>query len=125
VSVALREAAAGPGRSALAAVAAGWVVSERTGAALAEVLTAVAVSLRAEATARREALAQLSSVRATARLLAFLPVGTLLLLSGDDGGPLRFLLGTPFGLACLGGATVLVAAGLWWIDRLARTATSR
>lgn len=119
VSLALREAASGPGRAALATVAAGWEVSERTGAALSDVLTAVADSLRSDSAARREAEAQLSSVRVTARLLAALPVGTLLLLSGD-GAALRFLFGTLPGLACLGGATVLMATGLWWIDRLAR-----
>jgi tight adherence protein B len=123
VSAALREAASGPGRSALATVAAAWEVSERTGAALSDVLTAVADSLRADSAARREAEAQLSSVRVTARLLAVLPVGTLLLLSGD-GAALRFLLGTPPGLACLGGTTVLMATGLWWIDRLVRPATT-
>jgi tight adherence protein B len=125
VSAALREAAIRPGRSALSGVAAGWEVSERTGAALSDMLTAVADSLRAEATARREADAQLSSVRVTARLLAFLPVGTLVLFSGGDGGALRFLISNPYGLACLGAAAVLVAVGLWWIDRLVRAATSR
>jgi tight adherence protein B len=107
----------------MSAVAAGWQVSERTGAALAVVLTAVADALRADAAARREADAQLSTVRVTARLLAILPVGSLVLLSGGDLAVLRFLVDSPVGLACLGGAVVLVAAGLWWVDRLVRSAT--
>lgn len=123
ISAALRRAA-GPGRSALSAVAAAWEVSERTGAALSDVLTAVADSLRAESAARREAAAQLSTVRVTARLMAVLPVGTLLLLSGGDGAAMRFLVGTPYGLACLTGAFALVTCGLWWVDRLARSATT-
>jgi tight adherence protein B len=122
-SSALREAA-GPGRSALSAVAAGWEVSERTGAALSDVLTAVGDSLRADAAVRREAEAQLSPVRVTGRLLALLPVGTLLLLSGGDAAPMRFLVDSPYGLACLTCATVLVASGLWWIERLVRSATT-
>lgn len=122
VSSALREATR-PDRPALSAVAAGWEVSERTGAALSDVLTAVADSLRADSTARREAEAQLSPVRATGRLLALLPVGTLLLLSGGDPAPLQFLVDTPYGWACLAGAMVLVALGLWWIDRLVRSAS--
>ena len=116
-------AAAGRSGSAMSAVAAGWRVSERTGAALAVVLTAVADSLRADAAARREADAQLSTVRVTARLLAVLPVGSLVLLSGGDLTAVRFLISTPTGLACLGVAVVLVAAGLWWVDRLVRSAT--
>jgi hypothetical protein len=45
------------------------------------------------------------------------------LLSGGDLAVLRFLVDSPVGLACLGGAVVLVAAGLWWVDRLVRSAT--
>jgi tight adherence protein B len=59
----------------------------------------------------------------TARLLAILPVGSLVLLSGGDLAVVRFLVDSPVGLACLGGAVVLVAAGLWWVDRLVRSAT--
>ena len=122
VAPALR-AVAGSSGSAMSAVAAGWQVSERTGAALAVVLTAVADALRADAAARREADAQLSTVRVTARLLAILPVGSLVLLSGGDLAGVRFLVDSPVGLACLGGAVVLIAAGLWWVDRLVRSAT--
>jgi tight adherence protein B len=86
------------------------------------VLVAVADSLRADAAVRREAESQLAAVRATSWLLALLPVGTLLLLSGGGGAPLRFLTGSPYGLACLGTAAALVGLGLWWIDRLARSA---
>ncbi len=122
IASALRPAA-GPSESAMSAVAAGWQVSERTGAALAVVLTAVADSLRADAAARREADAQLSTVRVTARLLAVLPVGSLMLLSGGDLTAVHFLISAPSGLACLGVAIVLVAMGLWWVDRLVRSAT--
>lgn len=120
---ALRQSAARPGAGSLAAVAAGWQVSERTGAGLAEVLLGVADSLRAEAVVRREAASQLASVRATSRLLAALPVVTLLLFSAGDGGPVRFLVGDPVGLACLVLAAGLVAAGVFWVDRMSRQVT--
>jgi len=124
IVAALREGAQRPGAAALDAVAAGWDVSERTGAALSQVLVAVADSLRSEAAARREADAQLAIVRATSRLLAILPVSTLLLLSGGGGAPVEFLTGSSYGLACLCAAGALVGAGLWWIDRLARSAVA-
>jgi tight adherence protein B len=122
VPVALRAASTMPGCGALAGVAAGWEVSERTGAALSDVIVAVADSLRGEAAVRREADAQLATVRATSRLLAVLPVGTLLLLSGGGGSAMDFLLGSWVGLACLSVAAALVGSGMWWIRVLARSA---
>lgn len=122
VAAALRESAERPGAGALRAVAAGWTVTELTGAPLSRVLVAVADSLRAEAAVRREADAQLAMVRTTSRLLAALPFGTLLLLSGGDGAAVGFLVGSPYGWACLGAALLFVGAGMWWVNRLARSA---
>lgn len=119
----LRDTALLPGAAALRAVAAGWEVTERTGAPLSRVVVAVADALRTEATVRREAQSQLATARTTARLLAALPVTTLVLLSGGDGAAVGFLVMSPFGRACLGAAIVFVVAGLWWVDRLARSAT--
>lgn len=123
VAAALREVARRPGAGSLRALAAGWDVTESTGAPLSRVLVAVADALRAEAGVRREAQSQLASARATARLLAALPFATLVLLSGGDGAAIRFLVSSPYGLACLAGAVTLVGGGLWWVDRLARSAT--
>ena len=123
VAAALREAAAASGAASLRAVAAGWEVTDRTGAPLSRVLVAVADSLRTEAAVRREASTQLATARATARILAVLPFGTLLLLSGGDGAAIAFLVSSPIGLACLGGAISFVGIGLWWVGRLARSAT--
>lgn len=119
-AAALRQTAATPGAGALGAVAAAWEVSERTGAGLSAVLVAVADSVRAEATVRREAEAQLASVRATARLMAALPVATLLLFSAGAGDAVGFLTGTAAGVACLALAVVFVATGLFWVDRVSR-----
>ena len=120
---ALRTAAGAPGAQALIAVAAAWEVCERSGAGLADVLTSVADSLRAEEAVRREAAGQLASVRATTRLLAVLPLITLLALSGGGGRPLAFLVGHPVGLTCLGVGGLLTSAGLLWVERLVRSAT--
>lgn len=121
-AAALRRCARPAGAAALNAVAAAWDVAERTGAPLSRVLLAVADSLRMAAAARREAQSQLATARTTARLMAALPFGTLLLLSGGDGSAVRFLLTTPVGLVCLAVAGVLVGLGLWWVGRVSRTA---
>ncbi|TDD70475.1 type II secretion system protein [Jiangella aurantiaca] len=123
-SAALRATGARPGAGALRAVAAAWELSERTGAALSSVLVAVADSVRAEATVRREAEAQLAAVRATARLMACLPVATLLLFSAGDGDALGFLTGTPVGLGCLVVAALFVAGGVFWVDRVSQQTRS-
>ncbi|HEU4542095.1 MAG TPA: type II secretion system F family protein [Jiangellaceae bacterium] len=123
VTAALRDAATAPGAGSLRAVAAGWDVTDRTGAPLSRIVIAVADALRTEAAVRQEAHSQLATARATARLLAVLPFGTLVLLSGGDGAAVSFLLGTPIGLGCLGGAVLFVWAGLWWVGRLAQSAT--
>lgn len=117
---ALRESASQPGAAALAAVAAAWEVSEQTGARLSSTLIAVADAVRADAATRCEAEAQLASVRATSRLMSVLPLVTLALFSGGDGDAVTFLTGTPYGLACAGLAACFVAAGLFWVHRVAR-----
>ena len=119
----LRRSATTPGAGALRAVAAAWEVCERTGAGLGQVLDRVADSLRADEAVRREASAHLASVRATTRLLAVLPIVTLLVLSGGGGRPLAFLLGTPVGVLCLGLGALLTLAGTVWVERMAAAAT--
>lgn len=123
VAAALRRAGQPAGAGALNAVAAAWNVAERTGAPLSRVLLAVANSLRMAAAARREAQSQLATARATARLMAILPFGTLLMLSGGDQAAVRFLLTTPVGLVCLAVAGALVGLGLWWVGHVSRTVT--
>ncbi|WP_169738797.1 type II secretion system F family protein [Jiangella gansuensis] len=121
---ALRDAATRPGAAALTAVAAAWEVSGRTGAGLSAALICVADAVRAEAAIRREAGAQLAAVRATSRLMACLPVATLLLFSAGDDGAITFLTATPYGLICLLAAAAFIAAGVFWVDRAARSVRS-
>ena len=68
---------------------------------------------------RREVVAALEPPRATARLLALLPVFGLLLGTGIGADPWGFLVGTPVGVGCLAAGCALGLAGLTWVERLA------
>lgn len=110
------------GAEGLRQVAACWRVAASSGAGLAAALDRVAEGLRSEQAVRREVLAQLAAPRATARLLAALPIFALLLGSGIGARPLEVLLHTPLGLACLTVGLLLSGAGVAWTDRMARAA---
>lgn len=119
VPAALRELAAVPGADSLRIVAAAWHVAHRTGHGLADVLGRVSDDLRSGEQTRRVVLSELSSARATARLLAVLPALALVMGAGAGAAPWEFLLGTPVGLACLAGGLGLALAGLAWVEALA------
>jgi len=123
--VALRAAADQPGAEGLRHLSAAWAVTELTGSGLADGCTRVAAWLRDEESLRREVAAQLAGARASARLLSILPLFGLALGSGIGGEPVAFLLGTPYGLACLLVGATLVGTGLWWTERLARSVEGR
>lgn len=122
ISSALRGCGSVPGAQGLRAVAAAWDVAGTSGATLAGVLERVAASLRSDEDARAEIEAALGPPRATAKMLAVLPLFGLALGSSIGADPVGFLVGNPWGLGCLSVGIMLSLAGLWWVERLALSA---
>jgi tight adherence protein B len=106
----------------LARVAACWRVAATSGAALAPAVDRVADALHDEIEFATSLLAALAAPRATARLLAVLPVVGLALGGAIGARPLSFLLGSPAGLCCLAVAVGFEAGGVGWARRIARNA---
>lgn len=105
-------------------VAACWRVGSR-GAGLADSMRQVAASARAAEDVRVELEGQLAGPRATARVLAALPLvglGLGIMLGSD---PLSWLLTTVPGRLCLGTGAVLTTVGMWWTSRIALSVERR
>ena len=117
--------ASGPAADELRHLGACWRVSSRTGAGLAVAVDRLGAGLRARADLDEELASALTAPRATARLLAGLPLLGVLLgtLLGAD--PLHVLTATPLGLGCLLVGGGLDLAGLALTDRLVRRAQRR
>lgn len=119
---ALAAAAREPGADALARIAACWRIAAERGAGFAAALDRIAAGLRNDDEGHRELEAELAGARATARLLAGLPLLGLLLGTGMGAAPLDVLVRTPVGAAVLGAGLALLAAGLVWTERIAEDA---
>jgi tight adherence protein B len=111
-----------PGAGGLRLLAACWRIGAERGGTFATVIDNLAATLRDQEAHREEVAAQLAGPRATARLLAGLPVLGLGMAAALGAHPLVFLLGTPLGAACLVAGAGLDALGLWWTGRLAAAA---
>lgn len=107
---------------AAALVDAGVQVADRLGAPLAVLLDRIDADLRATERCRSTVSAQTAGARATAWLLAALPLGGVGLGYVMGGHPLRVLLHTPLGAGCALLALLLQCAGLAWTARLCRSA---
>jgi tight adherence protein B len=116
---ALRHAARRDGAGDLRLLAAAWQVGQRSGQGLATAVSAIAEDLRGARATRRVVESELASARATARLVAMLPVPVLVMGGTAGSDPWAFLLGTPIGVACLAGGLACALAGLWWIESIA------
>ncbi|MFH8407889.1 type II secretion system F family protein [Streptomyces sp. NPDC018019] len=122
VPLALRAAARLPGAEGLVGVAACWQVAVEGGAGLATGLERIAAGLRAQRDQRDDLRAQSAGPRATALMLALLPAGGLALGSALGANPLRVLLHTPAGWACLLVGGLLEWCGVAWTARIIRGA---
>ncbi|WP_187363991.1 type II secretion system F family protein [Streptomyces piniterrae] len=115
---ALRAAARLPGAEGLTGMAACWQVAVEGGAGLAAGLERIAAGLRARRDQREELRAQLAGPRATALMLALLPVCGLLMGGALGADPLRVLLHTPVGWGCLVIGGLLEWGGVAWTARI-------
>ena len=122
VAAALRAASRLPGAEVLEELAAAWEVSERSGAPMARVLDRLGDGIRDEREAQREVMTGLGPARATARLMAVLPIFGLGMGLGMGSRPLDVLLNTVVGSLCLASGAALACAGVWWVDQIAARA---
>ncbi len=98
-----------------------WQVAEGSGAGLAAAADRLATAETNAEEVRRELMAQLAGPRATARVLAGLPAVGLMLGTSLGASPVKWLLGTPWGLTMLAAGLVLEALGLFWTSRLTQS----
>jgi tight adherence protein B len=107
---------------AVARVAAGVRLSNRTGCSLASVTCAVEDDLRGRLRQQQDLGTAVAGPRASALLLAALPLLALAMGSGIGADPWRVLATTPVGNLLLVVGAGLEAAGLTWSARLVRRA---
>lgn len=112
-----------PGGGRLRAVGALWQVAADEGSGLADGLDRLAASLAAEQRQRADLAAQLAGPKASAAVLAALPLCGIALAAALGARPFRFLTGTPAGAACLLTGTALDVAGLLWVRRITTRAS--
>ncbi len=122
VPAAFRRLAADPGGGALRRLAGAWELCAATGAGLAFAVEQVVETARVELRTSGMVQGELASARATARLVASLPVVVLLAAHGMGARSWHFLTSTPLGVGCLAAGLGLALLGMWWIDRIAAAA---
>ncbi len=105
-------------------VADAWRVAERHGLALAELLAASRADLGGRIRFGHRTESALAGARASAAVLAGLPLLGILLGQSMGAAPLRVLLGGGLGGVLLALGTTLVCAGLFWTDAIVERVTS-
>ena len=116
---AFRAVSALPGATVLRVTAAAWSVAHRSGAGLAGAVGQAVDTVRAERATAQVVENELAAAHATARLLAALPVGILVLGRGMGGDPFGFLVGSFAGQGCLVLGLLLAWTGSFWLERIA------
>ncbi len=102
---------------ALRSLGVACAVATHSGSSLSEVLAGVQADLASEQTVRRSVAASLTGPRASALLLALLPLVGLGMGVAMGADPVHILVHTPLGLAALGGGVTLDLTGLVWTWR--------
>lgn len=102
----------------LRGLAACWQVCTGSGAGLAAAVERLELGLRTAQLQRDAVEAELAGPRATAGLLALLPLAGTALSAGLGARPVHVLLHTPLGAVCLVVGVALDLAGVWWTGRL-------
>lgn len=118
IPTALRLDARDTGVGTLLGLAACWEVAEHSGAGLAEAVDRLADGHRAAQRAAEQLTAEVAAARASARILALLPVFGLLVGQWIGAEPLIWLVGTWPGRLALGVGGLLQVAGLVWLARV-------
>ncbi|MEA5453799.1 type II secretion system F family protein [Sinomonas sp. JGH33] len=103
-------------------VAACIEAAEDSGCPLAGVFDRLSAQLEADADAAAARSTALAGPKATTQILSVLPVIGLVLGTLIGADPLKILLGTPLGLACLAAGAVLTVLGRSWSSRLVAAA---
>ena len=106
----------------LRALAACWRVCSTHGAGLAAAIERLEEGLRVEEAQRRDLAAELAGPRATAVLLAGLPLVGIAMAAALGAKPVEVLLHTTAGGVCLVTGIGLDLLGLWWTGRLVHRA---
>ena len=125
VASALRADARAPGSQALRGLAACWEVSERSGAGLSVAVSRLAAALRAGADADAQLAGEVAAVRASARLLAGLPLLGLLIGQWIGAEPLTWLSGSWVGRGVLLTGLVLQVLGMVWLRHMVSATRDR
>jgi tight adherence protein B len=99
-------------------LAGSWSLAHQHGIALADVLDAVRCDTEHRVRFATEVHARLAGPRATAVILAWLPLLGLALGQAVGAAPLRVLCATALGHLLLVVGTALACAGVWWSTRL-------
>ncbi|WP_285635439.1 type II secretion system F family protein [Lentzea sp. NBRC 102530] len=109
--------------TAVEQLARAWRVSARHGVALADVLDATRRDLDQRAAFARQVHARMAGPRASAAVLAVLPVIGVVLGELSGAGPFHVLTASPAGQVLLATGAVFVAAGVWWTQRITEVRT--
>ncbi|MET0233919.1 MAG: type II secretion system F family protein [Kibdelosporangium sp.] len=99
-----------------------WVLAQQHGLPLAEVLAAVAQDLDQRARFARQTYAKMAGPRASAAVLAALPVGGVVMGEAMGAHPVHVLSATGLGQTVLVLGVALVCAGVLWSARLTQRA---